>query len=646
MSLNDKYMDSIKYYKSIFIIANKVFKNTCINIQNQRRNANLLNETLIELLQRYAGLDIRSNDLKDVNLHKDTIVKNVCDAHFINFISGDVNQLSTKYPNSQYTVYKCSKIGSFHIPEHQTQWIAAMDSIGCLCLRTKQDNNKFHLQYFNRTYLTQFKISKVYYYVISNDYNANPLEILEQVSAIHRCQVNTCAADTTEIPINDTIPRIVLGHGAMVSAYLTYVTYYDDWDSTREYFVVRQYNDEYDAKDDLLYERLAYYALQPTGGLKCTPLFRDNYLAFIKQAQEPKYGLYAAFSGLNTDLKQLMNPDQASPPLSEPIFFSIMNIVFYVLNLLHLAGVAHNDVKPANIFYNTPHAKAVLGDFGACGEQFINSIYAPQYARVDQIFNKGFKKSITKEKVINKLRAVIISHLKIIRPFYRDKWACILILIEYRDLLDTHLKQSDPTQIDLMPPQIIFMNNVIAYLLEICLVEDKLLPYIDVHNNVLFQPVMNDEQHADYVEKLKGLKSQKPSRIRIPYDDDQQMPRVFYGGQDITSQYKREILSSERNDLINLLDLKRVDNTYYGQTPPNLPPTSNKTQTNTIHMGDGTSVYMTDVKVSISKQELQDWDAFVETLTLQSGGSYKLSNNRNLLVSSILLCVTIFLSFH
>lgn len=46
-------------------------------------------------------------------------------------------------------------------------------------------------------------------------------------------------------------------------------------------------------------------------------------------------------------------------------------------------------------------------------------------------------------------------------------------------------------------------------------------------------------------------------------------------------------------------------------------------------MGDGTTLNMTDIKVPISKQEIQEWDGFVETLTLQSGGSYKHSNNTN-----------------
>ena len=159
----------------------------------------------------------------------------------------------------------------------------------------------------------KFDISKVVFYVISDDVNANPFELLEQESAIHQCQVRTCMTDETIIPIDDTTQLIELGRGAVATASLTYVKRTRDWgDSIREYFVVRKFQNEYDANDDLKNERLAYHALKPTWGLKFTPLFRDNYY-HVNNTQQHKYGLYAAFSGVNTDLEEMLKSD--SPPL-------------------------------------------------------------------------------------------------------------------------------------------------------------------------------------------------------------------------------------------------------------------------------------------------------------------------------------------
>lgn len=280
-------------------------------------------------------------------------------------------------------------------------------------------------------------------------------------------------------------------------------------------------------------------------------------------------------------------------------FFAIMNVVFHTLNLLHLNGVTHNDIREPNIFYNTKHAKVVLGDFGICRTKHSQQGIGI-YCSTDYIYSWGlqpwwdtFVSDSHKKELIQD---------KMFKIFHRDKWACILILCNYYDsrvlnLTTDWIQSSAQTltteqlqlhrRLDYLPTptaatnqsikeELTFLNNIVDYLLDNVFLRKRLLPYVDFENSVVFQPTTSKERNGQYENILNNLPKTAPK-------EPTPRPPWRSGGSPVEENGSGQ------------LDFTNQDGTYYYE-----PPMHN-IKRNTIVLNGGTYI---DERIPISKTKL------------------------------------------
>lgn len=158
-----------------------------------------------------------------------------------------------------------------------------------------------------------------------------------------------------------------------------------------------------------------------------------------------------------------------------------------------------------------------MGDFGICSTTYVD-IGTPEYSLETYLPVWGIASWWQKIKTSQKNKLV---QNGIFKSFHRDRLACALILISYYDsrlyhayvnttfniFSSTNQSTSSSTNqswysynssMTSNDPEMIFLKNIIHYLLNDCFIKQQLLPYVDVEKSLIFQTTLSGENKTRY----------------------------------------------------------------------------------------------------------------------------------------------------
>ena len=305
----------------------------------------------------------------------------------------------------------------------------------------------------------KYRILAYVYAISKSNYDPSVTKLLDaktQLHYLHDCQR---LPDKCTPPNLEDLHKIeALGSGTFGSATLMANS------AKSEYYVQKKFSDSYTARNENGDEGLAFEVLKEKKALKYTPLFVKN----PPDKDHPLVSLYAAFPGQNTDVQKLIGEK-----VRLPVFVNIMNHVFHALNVMHSGEVFHNDVKPANLFYNVDHVKPQLGDFGLCSEGYDPGRGGtPLYSDKRETF--GMNQRLIDLALHGKVYRNAVTEFEGVR----DKWACACILQEYvQDVAEHEL-----------------LKNAAKHILAICIHKGRMLPYISLSSTSIVQPLKEGEE--------------------------------------------------------------------------------------------------------------------------------------------------------